>query len=73
MKVRFKKRVQNLLIINKLRYQTIEKQNTYNLIIWYVATPHWSWDRILDSVGVGKNSPPWAEAMDGQWPFRREN
>ena len=31
-----------------------------------MATPHWSWDRILDSVGTGKNDPPWAEAMDGQ-------
>ena len=31
-----------------------------------MATPHWSWDRILDSVGVGKNDPPLAEAMDGQ-------
>ena len=31
-----------------------------------MAIPHWSWDRILDSVGAGKNDPPWAEAMDGQ-------
>ena len=31
-----------------------------------MATPHCSWDRILDSVGAGKNDPPWAEAMDGQ-------
>ena len=31
-----------------------------------MATPHWSWDRILDSVGAGKNDPPWPEAMDGQ-------
>ena len=30
-----------------------------------MATPHWSWDRILDSVGVGKNDPPQAKAMDG--------
>ena len=35
-------------------------------MIWSVATPHWSWDRILDSVGAGKNGPPWAEAMDRQ-------
>ena len=27
-------------------------------------TPHWSWDKILDSVGAGKNGPPYAEAMD---------
>ena len=39
---------------------------TYNLMIWSMATPCWSWDRILDSVGAGKNGPPWAEAMDGQ-------
>ena len=31
-----------------------------------MATPRWSWDRILDSVGAGKNDPPWAKAMDGQ-------
>ena len=39
---------------------------TYDLMIWSMATPLWSWDRILDSVGAGKNDPPWAEAMDGQ-------
>ena len=31
-----------------------------------MATPHWSWDKILDSVGAGKNDPSWAEAMNGQ-------
>ena len=31
-----------------------------------MASPHWSWDRILDSVGAGKNDPTWAEAMDEQ-------
>ena len=30
---------------------------TYDLMIWSMATPHWSWDRILDSVGAGKNDP----------------
>ena len=25
-----------------------------------------SWDKILDSVGAGKNGPPCAEAMDRQ-------
>ena len=29
-------------------------------------TPCWSWDKILDSVGAGKNGPPCAEAMDRQ-------
>ena len=37
---------------------------TYDLMIWSMATPHWSWDKILDSVGAGKNDPSWAEAMD---------
>ena len=23
-----------------------------------MATPPWSWDKILDSVGAGKNDPP---------------
>ena len=27
-------------------------------MIWSMATPHWSWDKILDSVGAGKNDPP---------------
>ena len=31
---------------------------TYDLIIWSMATSHWSWDKILDSVGTGKNDPP---------------
>ena len=31
---------------------------TYNLMIWSMATPHWSWDKILESVGAGKNDPP---------------
>ena len=31
---------------------------TYNLMILSMATPHLSWDKILDSVGVGKNDPP---------------
>ena len=31
-----------------------------------MVTPCWSWDRILDSVGAGKNGPPWVEAMDEQ-------
>ena len=44
----------------------------YNLMIWSMATPHWSWDRILDSVGAGKNYPSWAEAMDGQKSFWKE-
>ena len=39
---------------------------TYDLIIWSMATQQWSWDRILDSVGAGKNDPPSSEAMDGQ-------
>ena len=30
-----------------------------------MATPCWSWDKILNSVGAGKNDPPSAEAMDG--------
>ena len=30
---------------------------TYDLMIWSMATPCWSWDKILDSVGVGKNYP----------------
>ena len=29
-------------------------------------TLHWSWDKILDSVGAGKNGLPCAEAMDRQ-------
>ena len=29
-------------------------------------TPHWIWDKILDSVGAGKNGPPCAEAMGRQ-------
>ena len=29
-----------------------------NLMIWSMATPRWSWDKILDSVGAGKNDPP---------------
>ena len=37
-----------------------------------MATPHWNWDKILDSVGVGKNDPPWAEAMGGQKSFWKE-
>ena len=35
-------------------------------MIWSMATSHWSWDRILDSVRAGKNDPSCAEAMDGQ-------
>ena len=31
---------------------------TYNLMIWSMATSCWSWDKILDSVGAGKNDPP---------------
>ena len=31
---------------------------TYDLVIWSMATLHWSWDKILDSVGAGKNDPP---------------
>ena len=31
-----------------------------------MATPCWSWDKILDSMGAGKNGPPWAEAVDGK-------
>ena len=31
---------------------------TYDLMIWSIATPCWSWDKILDSVGAGKNDPP---------------
>ena len=31
---------------------------TYDLMIWSMATLHWSWDKILDSVGAGKNDPP---------------
>ena len=31
-----------------------------------MTTPHWSWHRILDSVGAVKNDPSWAEAMDEQ-------
>ena len=27
-------------------------------------TPCWSWGRILDSVGAGKNGPSCAEAME---------
>ena len=38
---------------------------TYNLMIWSMATPCWSWDKILDSVGAGKNDPPGTKAMDG--------
>ena len=30
-----------------------------------MATPCWSWDRILGSVEAGKNDPSQAEAMDG--------
>ena len=30
---------------------------TYNLMICSMATPRWSWDKILDSVGAGKNDP----------------
>ena len=37
-----------------------------------MAAPHWSWDRILDSVGAGKNDPSWAEAMGGQKSFLKE-
>ena len=29
-------------------------------------TPHWIWDKILDSVGAVKKVPPCAEAMDRQ-------
>ena len=29
-------------------------------------TPCWSWDKILDSVGAGKNDPPCSEAMNRQ-------
>ena len=35
-------------------------------------TPHWSWDKILDSVGAGKSSPHYAEAMDRTRPTGRE-
>ena len=67
MKVHFKKRVQNLLIIKQIEKTDNRKnQNTYDLMIWYMATPCWSWDKILDSVRAGKNGPPQAEAMDGQ-------
>ena len=45
---------------------------TYNLMIWSMATPHWSWDKILDSVGAGKNDPPWTEAMDGKKSLWKE-
>ena len=31
---------------------------TYDLMIWSMATLHWSWDKILDSVGAGKSDPP---------------
>ena len=31
---------------------------TYDLMIWSMATPLWSLDKILDSVGAGKNDPP---------------
>ena len=34
-------------------------------MIWSMATPCWSWDKILDSVGAGKDDPPQTEAMDG--------
>ena len=37
-----------------------------------MATPRWSWDRILDSVGAGKNDPSWAEAMDRQKSLKRK-
>ena len=45
---------------------------TYDLMIWSMATPCWSWDKILDSLGAGKNNPSWAEAMDRQKSFWRE-
>ena len=31
---------------------------TYDLMRWSMATPWWSWDKILDSVEAGKNDPP---------------
>ena len=39
---------------------------TYDLMIWSMATPHWSWDKILDSVGAGKKmilpeQKPWMD------------
>ena len=34
-------------------------------MIWSMATPHWSWDKILDSVGAGKmilpEQKPWMD------------
>ena len=59
--------MQNLLINRQIEIIDNRKiEITHDLMIWSMATPCWSWDRILNSVGVGKNDPPWAEAMDGQ-------
>ena len=59
--------MQNLLINRQIvKIDNRKMKNTHDLIIWSMATPHWSWGRILDYVGAGKNDPPWVEAMDGQ-------
>ena len=50
--------MQNLLINRQIEIIDNRKiKNTHNLIIWSIATACWSWDRILDSVGAGKNDP----------------
>ena len=66
MKAGSRKGLQNFLINRQIeKVDNREIKITYNLMIWSMATSHWSWDKILDSVGAGKNDPPWAEAMDG--------
>ena len=37
-----------------------------------MATPRWSWDKIPNSVGAGKNDPPSAKAMDGYKSLQKE-